>query len=205
MTRNEPNLMAQIPDMFHAQKECCFRAMEQDAFPRSLRSKAFGNLTPALVRLVVGLIVLWIGLAVGFLRCAAEIETLFLIYTILNRCLPHFTNTNWTPSSSSLANPKQHLSVPCAIRQKATIRTGHPGLYARYRFYRSPRTALLGCTWPSAMIVPDFFDSCTQCPAVSSLLSIPRIGRLLTHYILYKILGSIMFSMLCTSENYYSK
>jgi len=133
MTRNEPNLMAQIPDMFHAQKECCFRAMEQDAFPRSLRSKAFGNLTPALVRLVVGLIVLWIGLAVGFLRCAAEIETLFLIYTILNRCLPHFTNTNWTPSSSSLANPKQHLSVPCAIRQKATIRTGHPGLYARYR------------------------------------------------------------------------
>jgi hypothetical protein len=67
-TQNELNLMAQIPDMFHAQKEYCFRAMEQDAFPRFLRSKAFGNLTPvsALVRLVVGLIVLWIGLAVGF-------------------------------------------------------------------------------------------------------------------------------------------
>lgn len=62
------NLMAQIPDIFHAQKEYCFRAMEQDAFPRFLRSKAFGNLTPvsALVRLVVGLIVLWIGLAVAF-------------------------------------------------------------------------------------------------------------------------------------------
>jgi hypothetical protein len=67
-TQNELNLMAQIPDMFHAQKEYCFRAMEQDAFPRFLRSKAFGNLAPvsALVRLVVGLIVLWIGLAVGF-------------------------------------------------------------------------------------------------------------------------------------------
>jgi hypothetical protein len=67
-TQNELNSMAQIPDMFHAQKEYCFRAMEQDAFPRFLRSKAFGNLTPvsALVRLVVGLIVLWIGLAVGF-------------------------------------------------------------------------------------------------------------------------------------------
>jgi len=66
--QNELNLMAQIPDMFHTQKEYCFRAMEQDAFPRFLRSKAFGNLTPvsALVRLVVGLIVLWIGLAVGF-------------------------------------------------------------------------------------------------------------------------------------------
>jgi hypothetical protein len=67
-TQNELNLMAQIPDMFHTQKEYCFRAMEQDAFPRFLRSEAFGNLTPvsALVRLVVGLIVLWIGLAVGF-------------------------------------------------------------------------------------------------------------------------------------------
>jgi hypothetical protein len=42
--------------------------MEQDAFPRFLRSKAFGNLTPltALARLIAGLIVLWIGLAVGF-------------------------------------------------------------------------------------------------------------------------------------------
>lgn len=67
-TQSELNLMAQIPDIFHAQKEYCFRAMEQDAFPRFLRSKAFGNLTPvsALVRLVVGLIVLWIGLAVAF-------------------------------------------------------------------------------------------------------------------------------------------
>lgn len=66
--QNELNLLAQIPDMFHAQKEYCFRAMEQDAFPRFLRAKAFGNLTPlsALVRLVAGLIVLWIGLAVGF-------------------------------------------------------------------------------------------------------------------------------------------
>ena len=64
----EMSIMAQIPDMFHAQKEYVFRAMEQDAFPRFLRAKAFGNLTPvsALVRLIVGLIVLWIGLAVGF-------------------------------------------------------------------------------------------------------------------------------------------
>jgi hypothetical protein len=60
--------IAQVPDMFHAQKEYCFRAMEQDAFPRFLRSKAFGNLTPmsALVRLVAGLISLWIGLATAF-------------------------------------------------------------------------------------------------------------------------------------------
>lgn len=67
-TVNEMSIMAQIPDMFHAQKEYCFRAMEQDAFPRFLRAKAFGNLTPvsSLVRLIAGLIILWIGLAVGF-------------------------------------------------------------------------------------------------------------------------------------------
>lgn len=67
-TQSETSIMAQIPDMFHSQKEYVFRAMEQDAFPRFLRAKAFGNLTPvsALVRLIVGLIVLWIGLAVGF-------------------------------------------------------------------------------------------------------------------------------------------
>ncbi len=67
-SQTEMSLMAQIPDMFHSQKEYCFRAMEQDAYPRFLRAKAFGNLTPvsALVRLIVGLIVLWIGLAVGF-------------------------------------------------------------------------------------------------------------------------------------------
>jgi len=67
-TSSELNLLAQIPDIYHAQKEYCFRAMEQDAFPRFLRSKAFGNLTPvsALVRLIVGLITLWIGLATAF-------------------------------------------------------------------------------------------------------------------------------------------
>lgn len=67
-TVSEMSIMAQIPDMFHAQKEYCFRAMEQDAFPRFLRAKAFGNLTPvsSLVRLIAGLIILWIGLAVGF-------------------------------------------------------------------------------------------------------------------------------------------
>jgi len=72
----EKSLLAQVPDMFHAQKEYCFRAMEQDAFPRFLRSKAFGNLTPlsALVRLIVGLIVLWIGLAVGFSLIFLDVE-----------------------------------------------------------------------------------------------------------------------------------
>ena len=67
---------AQVPDMFHAQKEYCFRAMEQDAFPRFLRAKAFGNLTPAsaLVRLVLGLVILWIGLATAFSLVFLDIQ-----------------------------------------------------------------------------------------------------------------------------------
>ena len=75
-SQSDLNMMAHIPDMFHAQKEYCFRAMEQDAFPRFLRSKAFGNLTPvsALVRLVVGLIVLWIALATAFTLIFLDVQ-----------------------------------------------------------------------------------------------------------------------------------
>ena len=42
--------------------------MEADVFPRFLRAKAFGNLTPisALVRLSLGLLALWAALATGF-------------------------------------------------------------------------------------------------------------------------------------------
>lgn len=64
----EADAQARVPDMFHPQKEYVYRAMEQDTFPRFLRAKAFGNLTPisALVRLGVGLMALWAGLATGF-------------------------------------------------------------------------------------------------------------------------------------------
>jgi hypothetical protein len=50
-----------IPDLFHAQKVYIFKALEQDAFPRFLRAKAFSNLTPlsSFVRLIAGLFVLW--------------------------------------------------------------------------------------------------------------------------------------------------
>ncbi|PWN45096.1 regulator of G protein signaling superfamily [Ceraceosorus guamensis] len=60
--------LARVPDMFHSQKEYVFRTMEADVFPRFLRHKAFGNLTPisALVRLSLGLLALWAGLATGF-------------------------------------------------------------------------------------------------------------------------------------------
>lgn len=64
----ENDTLARVPDMFHSQKEWVYRAMEQDSFPRFLRSKAFGNLTPisAMIRLVLGLLLMWIALSTAF-------------------------------------------------------------------------------------------------------------------------------------------
>ena len=57
-----------IPDLFHNQKVYIFRALEQDAFPRFLRAKAFGNLTPlgSFARLIAGLFLLWGGFVIAF-------------------------------------------------------------------------------------------------------------------------------------------
>ena len=64
----ESDTLARVPDMFHSQKEWVYRAMEQDSFPRFLRSKVFGNLTPmsAMIRLIAGLLVLWVALSTSF-------------------------------------------------------------------------------------------------------------------------------------------
>ncbi|EJD41008.1 regulator of G protein signaling [Auricularia subglabra TFB-10046 SS5] len=86
----ESAALAQVPDMFHAQKEYVFRAMEQEAFPRFLRAKAFGNLTPvsALVRLIAGLVALWAGLATAFALVFLDVKPksvrfyLFIPFTI---------------------------------------------------------------------------------------------------------------------------
>ncbi|QRV93038.1 regulator of G protein signaling domain protein [Ceratobasidium sp. AG-Ba] len=86
----EAAALAQVPDMFHNQKDYVFRAMEQDAFPRFLRAKAFGNLTPvsALVRLCAGLLVLWIALACAFSLVFLDVKPkskrffLFIPFTI---------------------------------------------------------------------------------------------------------------------------
>ncbi|CAO1628763.1 unnamed protein product [Parajaminaea phylloscopi] len=73
--------LARVPDMFHPQKEYVFRTMEADVFPRFLRAKAFGNLTPisALVRLSLGLLALWAALATGF-------SFIFLDVARIKRC-----------------------------------------------------------------------------------------------------------------------
>lgn len=74
-----------IPDLFHAQKLYIFRALEQDAFPRFLRAKAFGNLTPtsAMLRLILGLVILWgaftLSFTFVFLDWSPKARRLFII------------------------------------------------------------------------------------------------------------------------------
>ncbi|KAN0061597.1 Bud site selection protein, Revert to axial protein 1 [Thecaphora frezii] len=77
--------LARVPDMFHSQKEYVFRTMEADVFPRFLRNKAFGNLTPisALVRLSLGLLALWAALATGFSFIFLDVERAKRLWVIL--------------------------------------------------------------------------------------------------------------------------
>ncbi|PWN52283.1 regulator of G protein signaling superfamily [Violaceomyces palustris] len=77
--------LAKVPDMFHSQKEYVFRTMEADVFPRFLRAKAFGNLTPisALVRLSLGLLALWAALATGFSFIFLDVQRMTRLWVIL--------------------------------------------------------------------------------------------------------------------------
>lgn len=56
------------PEMFDAAKDYVFQAMERDAFPGFLRSKALGNLIPLslMVRLILGLLAIFGGLWAAF-------------------------------------------------------------------------------------------------------------------------------------------
>lgn len=56
------------PEMFDAAKDYVFQAMERDAFPGFLRSKALGNLIPLslMVRLILGLLAIFGGFWAAF-------------------------------------------------------------------------------------------------------------------------------------------
>ena len=120
--------IAQVPDMFNGQKEYCFRAMEQDAFPRFLRSKAFGNLTPvsALVRLVVGLISLWVGLSAAFALVFLDVKPKSMRFYV--RMIPFIRLVHClTVVSSKALHP---LRLCPAFPHLTSVRTGpHPRLF----------------------------------------------------------------------------
>ncbi|KAF2435383.1 RGS domain protein [Tothia fuscella] len=69
------------PEVFDAAKDYVFQAMERDAFPGFLRSKALGNIVPPsmMLRLIVGLLALFGALWTGF-------ALIFLNYSRVTRC-----------------------------------------------------------------------------------------------------------------------
>lgn len=69
------------PEVFDAAKDYVFQAMERDAFPGFLETKALGNLVPPsmMMRLVLGLVSLFAGLWVGFVL-------IFMDYSRRTRC-----------------------------------------------------------------------------------------------------------------------
>ncbi|RVD86957.1 uncharacterized protein DFL_005207 [Arthrobotrys flagrans] len=83
------------PEVFDEAKDYVFQAMERDAFPGFLRSKAFGNIVPpsSLARLIVGLLALfgafWAGFCLILLDIKPKTTRLWLIlpFTVGVYCL----------------------------------------------------------------------------------------------------------------------
>jgi hypothetical protein len=73
------------PEVFDAAKDYVFQAMERDAFPGFLRTKALGNLIPTslMVRLIIGLLALFGGFWAAFIL-------IFLNESRLTRCWVRF-------------------------------------------------------------------------------------------------------------------
>jgi hypothetical protein len=95
---SETAVHAQVPDMFHDQKEYIFRVMEQGAFPRFLRTIVFGNLTPlgARVRLGLGLLVLWIGLAFALSLIFLDVKPKSRRFYVSHVLVPCYFILLWT-------------------------------------------------------------------------------------------------------------
>ncbi|KAI5780340.1 RGS domain-containing protein [Peziza echinospora] len=64
------------PEVFDEAKDYVFQAMERDAFPGFLRSKALGNLIPAssMARLIVGLLALFAGFWAAFIMIFLDVK-----------------------------------------------------------------------------------------------------------------------------------
>ena len=113
------------PEVFDAAKDYTFQAMERDAFPGFLRSKALGNLVPPslFLRLCLGLLGMfggfWAGFACIFLdkpkhiRCwvctsiPAEVDHLWL--TI------YYSLFYLSPSVSTVSHPTSTLSIRSSL------------------------------------------------------------------------------------------
>lgn len=79
------------PEVFDEAKDYVFQAMERDAFPGFLRSKALGNLIPlsSLVRLIIGLLAVFAGFWAAFCLIFLDIKPK------LNRLWVGGSSTSW--------------------------------------------------------------------------------------------------------------
>ncbi|KAL7412490.1 RGS domain-containing protein [Mrakia frigida] len=96
--------LASVPDMFLNQKAYVHTCLVQDAFPRFLRAKAFGNLTPAtaFVRMLLGLLVLWGGLVAALCFVFLDIKPRSLRLTLL---VPFYLSSHLLLSSLYALDP----------------------------------------------------------------------------------------------------
>jgi hypothetical protein len=144
------------PDVFNEAKDYVFQAMERDAFPGFLRSKALGNLVPAsvMMRLIIGLLAMFGGFWAAF-------ALIFL--DITPRSTRLWVNKFWKPSASFWVQADfffvAHIAVPNRriLLDSASILTGsHNG------FDRDKRIHVHGvlcdqraiCTRPLGEAVP---------------------------------------------------
>jgi hypothetical protein len=96
------------PEVFDAAKDYVFQAMERDAFPGFLRSKALGNIVPPsmMFRLVVGLLALFGALWTGFIL-------IFLDYSRVTRCWVRISITFDVSENTNISQAYPSLHYWC--------------------------------------------------------------------------------------------
>lgn len=92
----DPVIEAEAPDRFSDQDNYVFEALEQDAFPRFLRSHGFGNILPvaALYRLLLGVATIFVGLAVGFSFIFLDVQPKAIRFTVSVTSTPCLNTTS---------------------------------------------------------------------------------------------------------------
>jgi hypothetical protein len=103
--------------MFLSQKAYVHTTLVSDAFPRFLRAKAFGNLTPATVflRLLLGLVVLWAGLVAAFCFVFLDIKPRRLRLSVRILSLPFLPTLKSANECSVRLDSMLTPSSPCTF------------------------------------------------------------------------------------------
>jgi len=166
------------PEVFDAAKDYVFQAMERDAFPGFLRSKALGNLVPAslMVRLILGALSMFGGFWAGFacillakpkhLRCwvsppwspfAKRLLTSILAYpSLYRRCLlsclaPVRARPSDCPPRLQRVHIHDLVSYSRAFCAKVAQQTHHNGICGHPRSRCAASCAFRLCAWKTTV------------------------------------------------------